>query len=72
MVYTLVSQQITIYNQKKEMKKWNMEVEQVKKENQKLKDEVKMSQDDQYIEKIARERLGLTKKGESTIVDKKK
>lgn len=71
-VYTLISQQITMYNQSKEIKKWNIEIEEVKKENQRLKDEVKMSESDQYVEKIARERLGLIHKGESTIIDKKK
>lgn len=71
-VYTLISQQINIHNQNKEIKKWNIEIEEVKKENERLKDEVKMSESDQYVEKIARERLGLIHKGESTIIDKKK
>ncbi|WP_142413505.1 FtsB family cell division protein [Hathewaya massiliensis] len=71
-VYTLISQQINIHNQNKEIKKWNVEIEEVKKENERLKDEVKMSESDQYVEKIARERLGLIHKGESTIIDKKK
>lgn len=71
-VCTLISQQINIHNQNKEIKKWNVEIEEVKKENERLKDEVKMSESDQYVEKIARERLGLIHKGESTIIDKKK
>lgn len=71
-VYTLITQQINMHNQRKEIKKWNAEIEEVKKENQQLRDETKMSESDEYVKKIARERLGLIQKGESTIIDKKK
>jgi cell division protein FtsB len=54
----------------------NRQIEQVEQEeqgvlekNQKLKDEVKMSKTDSYIEKLARERLGLLKPGETPVID---
>jgi cell division protein FtsB len=54
----------------------NRQIEQVEQEeqgvlekNQKLKDEVKMSKSDFYIEKLARERLGLIKPGETPVID---
>jgi cell division protein FtsB len=54
----------------------NRQIEQVEQEkqsvmdkNQKLKDEVKMSKSDSYIEKLARERLGLVKPGETPVID---
>ncbi len=54
----------------------NRQIEQVEQEeqsvmdkNQKLKDEVKLSKSDSYIEKLARERLGLVKPGETPVID---
>lgn len=57
----------------------NRQIEQVEQEeqgvlekNQILKDEVKMSKSDSYIEKLARERLGLIKPGETPVIDSSK
>lgn len=70
--YVLVSQQVIMHEQKNEISKWNTELGKVKMENQKLKDEVTISGKEIYLEKLAREKLGLVKKGEETIIDKKK
>lgn len=68
---TLVNQQVTIFRQKREVKKWEDELVKIEAENQKLKDNVKMSEDENYIERIAREKLGLIKDGETTVMNKK-
>ncbi|AWZ49590.1 dihydroorotate dehydrogenase [Clostridiaceae bacterium 14S0207] len=70
--YVLISQQVIMHKQKNEISKWNTELGKVKMENQKLKDEVTISGKEIYLEKLAREKLGLVKKGEETIIDKKK
>ncbi|GAA0781834.1 FtsB family cell division protein [Hathewaya limosa] len=70
--YVLISQQVIMHEQKNEISKWNTELGKVKMENQKLKDEVTISGKEIYLEKLAREKLGLVKKGEETIIDKKK
>lgn len=70
--YVLISQQVIMHDQKNEISKWNTELGKVKMENQKLKDEVTISEKEVYLEKLAREKLGLVKKGEETIIDKKK
>lgn len=67
-----VRQQIIIKNIKKEITQKNVELQKVKNRNQLLEDEVKMSNTDEYIEKIAREKLGLIKPGEEMVLDKKK
>ncbi|MCS4481924.1 septum formation initiator family protein [Clostridium botulinum] len=40
-----------------------------KRKNQKLQDEVKLSKSKDYIEKLARERLRLIKKGETPVIN---
>lgn len=72
LAYVLISQEITMHNQKSEIRKWSEELQYVKDENQELKDEVEISkQEENYLEKLAREKLGLVKKGEETIIEKK-
>jgi cell division protein FtsB len=48
-----------------------LEEQKIKETNKKLQDEVKMSSSDAYIEKLARERLGLIKQGETPVIDKR-
>ena len=48
-----------------------LEEQKIKETNKKLQDEVKMSSSDMYIEKLARERLGLIKQGETPVIDNK-
>lgn len=70
-VYIFVSQQITMYNIKKQITERKVEEIRMKQKNQKLQDEVKMSTSDAYIEKLAREKLGLINEGETPVIDKK-
>ncbi|BAH05187.1 FtsB family cell division protein [Clostridium kluyveri] len=69
-VYIFVSQQITMYNIKKQITERKVEEIRMKQKNQKLQDEVKMSTSDAYIEKLAREKLGLINEGETPVIDK--
>ncbi|WP_368489139.1 septum formation initiator family protein [Clostridium sp. BJN0013] len=71
-VYIFISQQITMCNIKKQIAERKAEETRIKQKNQKLQDEVKMSTSDAYIEKLAREKLGLINQGETPVIDKKK
>ncbi|WP_416175675.1 FtsB family cell division protein [Clostridium sp.] len=67
--YIFVSQQITMWNIKKEINNKYVEEQKIKQKNIKLQDEVKMSTSDMYIEKLARERLGFIKQGETPVIN---
>lgn len=69
--YIFVSQQITMHNIKNQIADKKIEEQKAKEKNRKLQDEVKMSKSDMYIEKLARERLGLIKQGETPVIDTK-
>ena len=58
-----------MYSIKKQINLAKQEEQTVKTKNLELKDEVKMSKSDSYIEKLARERLGLIKEGETPVID---
>jgi cell division protein FtsB len=60
-----------MYNIKKQITERKAEESRMKQKNQKLQDEVKMSTSDAYIEKLAREKLGLINEGETPVIDKK-
>lgn len=68
--YILFSTQITMNKLKKEIDVKHQELSKLQDKNQKLQDEVDMSKTDTYIEKLARERLGLIKPGETLVVGK--
>jgi cell division protein FtsL len=67
--YIFISQQVKMYSINKQNEQMKQEEQIVLDKNQKLKDEVKMSKSDSYIEKLARERLGLIKPGETPVID---
>jgi cell division protein DivIC len=67
--YILIYQQATMSRQKKELEKYNVELQKKKEENKILQDEVELSKTDKYIEKLAREVLGLVKEGETPVLD---
>lgn len=69
--YILVSTQISMIKIKKDLNVRQQELNKLKEKNQKLQDEVDMSKTDAYIEKLARERLGLVKEGETPVIEKK-
>ncbi|MCI7442047.1 MAG: septum formation initiator family protein [Clostridium sp.] len=52
---------------KKETKEKTKKLQQVKEENEKLTEEINMSQTDEYHEKLAREKLNMIKDGEKTV-----
>lgn len=70
-LYVFISQQVTMQKIKNQIADKKIEEQKVKDKNQKLQDEVKMSKLDMYIEKLARERLGLIKQGETPVIDSK-
>jgi cell division protein FtsB len=71
--YILISTQITMLKLKKELDVKQQELSKQSDKNQKLQGEVsKMtSNPDEYLEKLARERLGLIKEGETPVIEKK-
>lgn len=68
----LVSQQIKINKIKSETITYQSELKLLQGKNQKLQDEVKMSKSEMYIEKLAREKLGLIKPGETPVISSSK
>lgn len=69
--YVLISTQVSMNKIKAEMRVKEQELSKVKENNLKLQDEVKMSKTDAGIEKLARERLQMIKKGETPVINKK-
>lgn len=68
--YILISTQLAMERIKKELNVSQQELIKLKDKNQKLQDEVSLSKTDAYIEKVARERLGLIKEGEAPVIKK--
>ncbi|MCH3965626.1 MAG: septum formation initiator family protein [Clostridium sp.] len=67
--YIFINQQITMWNIKKQINDKYAEEQKMKEKNIKLQDEIKMSKSDMYIEKLARERLGFIKQGETPVIN---
>lgn len=55
--------------QKNNLDGYTVESKKLKEENIKLQDEIELSKTDKYIEKLAREKLGLIKDGETPVID---
>lgn len=70
--YIFVNQQNTINTINKSIAEKQESIDSLKKENQKLQDEIKLSKTDSYTEKLAREKLGLIKQGEIPVIESKK
>ena len=68
-IFTIGSQQITIYRLKKSHQQIASKIEEAQNENQKLQDMLKDISSKEYIEKMAREQLGLVKADEIVYVD---
>ena len=68
-VYALTNQQIMIYKLSKVKEQKIQEVNNVVQDNEKLKQMIKTSNSDAYIERMAREQLGLVKPGEKVYID---
>jgi cell division protein FtsB len=71
--YILISTQITMLNLKKEIQIRQQELSKQSEKNQKLQDEVTRmtSNPNEYYERLARERLGLVKEGETPVIENK-
>ena len=68
--YKLGSQQIQIYKFNKEIKANNEVIKQLEKETQSLNKNKERYKSDEFIEKVAREKLGYVKPGERVYIDK--
>lgn len=69
--YIFIGQQITMHNINDQINTNMAEKQKVLGINQKLQDEVKLSKSNAFIEKLARERLGLVKQGETPVINNK-
>ena len=67
--YTAVGQQKILYMKDVELKKVQSKIDEETKENEKLKEEQEELNSDEFVEKIAREKLGMVKKGERVYFD---
>lgn len=68
----LIKQQITIAKLNKQYRQYNEQMSKLKYVNSQLNDELKQAQRTDYIEKMAREKLGLVKPGEILFKDRTK
>jgi cell division protein FtsB len=68
-IYIMAGQEKLIKAKQVEMKQVEAMVEEEKALNQELKNQKEEVNSDQYIEKVAREKLGLVKPGEKVFVD---
>ncbi len=69
LIYTLTAQYISIRRARAEENRIQGQIEQMIEENNRLEEELKEMQGDEYIEKVAREELGLIKPGEIMFID---
>jgi cell division protein FtsL len=67
--YMAVGQQRMIYDKSLENSKVVSKIAEEKKTNEELNNEQKMINSDEYIEKVARDKLGMVKKNERVFVD---
>lgn len=65
----LVKQQINLSQCDDLAREYQTKIDEAKLEQQKLEDELKKADTDDYIESVARERLGLVKANERVFVD---
>ncbi len=69
MCYVVVNQQITMNKIQSQIDTTTAETKELKSSNEKLQDQLKMTHTDQYSEMLAREKLGLIKQGEITVIN---
>lgn len=67
--YIFAGQQETLFKKGAELDRINEKINEEEKENEKLAREQEQINSDEYIEKIAREKLGMVKKGERVYYD---
>lgn len=66
--YIFVSQQFMINRIKGDIDKYNQENKKVEESNAYLKDQIEFAKTNEYKEKVARERIGLIKPGETVYI----
>lgn len=71
-VYTMIWQQVQISRKSKEIDNLRQQVEAELEESDKLRSEIENLNDPEYIERIAREKLGLVRPNERVFVDSNK
>lgn len=71
-VSTVVSQQISLSKQNKQIEELENKISEAQKESKDLKNQVDNLNNPEYIEKVARERLGLIRPNERIFVDSNK
>lgn len=69
--FNYVKQSVTINRIKKEIINNQNELEDLKSKNNELESDLKKVDTDEYIEKLARERLGMIKDGEKVVNSEK-
>lgn len=67
-IIAFVRQELTMKRLNKNIATKNEELQQLQDENVKLQDEVERVNSDSYIERLARERLGMIRTGEKVII----
>ena len=71
-IYVLISQQISINQKSKEIETLKQQVITATEESEILKQEIENLNDPEYLERIAREQLGLVRPNERVFVDSNK
>ncbi len=71
-VYIMIWQQITISKKNNEIDALSERIEEAKSQTEKLEAELENLNDPEYLEKIAREKLGLVRPNERVFVDANK
>lgn len=66
---TIVNQQLTIYDLRKAEQNEISKIEAVRNDNDRLMEMINNATSVEYIEKLAREQLGLVKPGEKVYID---
>ena len=71
LVISYVRQELTMYKlpEGKDIEAKQTQLNELQDKNKKLQDEVNQSSTDEYIERMARERLGMIKDGEKVITN---
>lgn len=67
--YIMIQQQEVLYAKEIEMEKIQAGIEEEQKLNMELKRQREMISSDEYIEEVAREKLGMVRKNERVFVD---
>lgn len=69
--FIFINQQIIMFRQHRDIEEYTSELKAAQEKNKQLQDKIKLSNDNKYIETLAREKLGLIKEGESPVIDSK-